>query len=216
MSRLAARNCGSVCDFGLDMGVPFATAVAGDAGALDRQARLAGVPTGEIEAWSPTSAGNRTPSLRGESFHARALMNTTVRGCPLCLREDAQASDCPSAQAMAIRGHWMPRPVTLCLCHRHALVPLWKEPDPGRRYDLPARFAEIAPAVTAGAFDRVRRDLVPFDYWVEQRLTTGRGHGWIDRFALYRAAHFCEGTRGVCRRRARCSEDDRRRCLAQI
>lgn len=44
----------------------------------------------------------------------------------------------------------------------------------------------------SGALDRPRRDPALFDLWFERRLAEGPGDGWLDRFALYPAAHFCE------------------------
>lgn len=93
---------------------------------------------------------------------------------------------------MAFRGHWLPRHVTLCLRHRHPLVPLWEELKPEARYDTAARFAEIAEQVLSGGLDQPPRDPSPFDLWFEGRLADGPGDGWLDQFPLYPAAHFCE------------------------
>ncbi|WP_444454514.1 TniQ family protein [Rhodobacter capsulatus] len=54
----------------------------------------------------------------------KAVKETTVRGCPICLRQDSESADGPAPEAMALRGHWMLRPATICLHHRHPLVPL--------------------------------------------------------------------------------------------
>ncbi|WP_249306257.1 TniQ family protein [Rhodobacter capsulatus] len=75
-------------------------------------------------AWTPENTGDREHQFRGQTFHAKAVKETTVRGCPICLRQDSESADGPPAESMALRGHWMLRPATICLHHRHPLVPL--------------------------------------------------------------------------------------------
>lgn len=192
LSRLAARNGIVTREFASDMGVAFGTVVDAKRTALERLAHLSGAALADLMAWSPVHVGDRHHQFRGETFHARGLKEPTVRGCPVCLREDVDASSLSPAEAMAFRGHWMPRHVTLCLYHRHPLVPLWSETDPGRRYDVAARMADISEAVLAGKLDRPLRDPAPFDLWFERRLSDGPNDDWLDQFPLFPAAHFCE------------------------
>lgn len=103
MARLAARNGMAASTFGTDMGIPFGAVIDGDPQALARLAALAGVPEAELAAWSPVSQGGWQHAFRGEIFHARGLKETTLRGCPHCLREDAASSALPPEQAMAFR-----------------------------------------------------------------------------------------------------------------
>lgn len=192
MARLAARNGLAASTFGTDMRIPFGAVIDGDPQALARLAALAGMPEAELAAWSPVSQGGWQHSFRGEIFHARGLKETTLRGCPLCLREDAAASGLPPEQAMAFRGGWLPRHVTLCITHRHPLVTLWTEATLSRRYDTAAGFALIADKILTGALDQPLREAFPFDLWIDRRLKGGPADGWLDQFALYPAAHFCE------------------------
>lgn len=192
MARLAARNGVTAAEFGRDMGIVFPNVIDGKPEALGRLAEISGATPADLAAWSPKSQGNWKHTFRGETFNTRGVRETTLRGCPTCLREDAENSHLPPEQAMAVRGTWLPRHVTLCLHHQHPLVPLWNEKTPARRYDTPARFAEIADKVLSGDLDRPIRDAAPFDLWFERRLVEGPADGWLDQFALFPAAHFCE------------------------
>lgn len=194
MCRLAARNALPVGVFGNDMGIPFSSIVAGKRDAILRLSEISGASCDDLLAWTPENTGDREHQFRGQTFHAKAVKETTVRGCPICLRQDSESADGPPAEAMALRGHWMLRPATICLCHRHPLVPLWHEAEPARRYDTASRFAEVAEAVLSGSLDRPLRDASPFEHWFETRLAIEHDSqgNWLDQFSLYPAAHFCE------------------------
>jgi hypothetical protein len=79
-----------------------------------------------------------------------------VRGCPACLRTDAEASDLPPHLSMAIRGNWLPKHSTYCHLHGCSLVDLWKESNLTRRLDTSERLKEIASAILSGEMDICR------------------------------------------------------------
>ncbi|MEN9061889.1 TniQ family protein [Ponticoccus litoralis] len=192
VSRLAAMNGVDTAGFCTDMGLPFTKMIDGTPDALARLADLSATDVEELRRWSPRYLGNREHEFRGNRLHAKAIKESTVRGCPACLREDAEAAPDSFEGDMYIRGHWLFRPVTLCLKHHHLLVPLWAEANVSRRYDAAARLAEIAPGVWAGKLDKELRAPNPFDEWIEARLAGTPTESWLDQFDLYAAAHFCE------------------------
>ena len=112
-ARVAARNGLSAQEFARDMGLSFTRLIEGEGGDVDGLARCAGVSAEDLSAWTPVHLGEREHRFRGEITHAKAVKESTLWGCPECLREDAEASTLPPEQAMAIRGHWLFRPVTL-------------------------------------------------------------------------------------------------------
>lgn len=192
MSRIASRNGLPVQDFGADMGIPFAKIVDGDPEAIRNLSEITGAPFEDLLAWTPEYLGQREHAFRGELFHAKGIKATTVKGCPMCLRQDATESDRPPAQAMALRGHWLPRPTTLCLVHNHPLVPLWFAPNKTDRYDIASQIPLISDQLMSGKRDVALREPKSFDVWFDQRLDHGPGDGWLEQFGLYPAAHFCE------------------------
>ncbi len=192
MSRLAASHHNNVSDFGIDMEISFPKVTKGSTVEIERLAILGGIDADDLTAWTPHFEGRGVHWFRGEVFHPKGIKETTIRGCPVCLRDDAAESMAPPHEAMQIRGHWLPRHVVLCLKHLHPLVPLWTQSQESNRYDTVSNFKSVAPAVLSGSLDRPVRESRPFDHWIEARLTKGRSEGWLDGFGLHAAAHFCE------------------------
>ena len=54
-------------------------------------------------------------------------------------------------QGSEMRGHWLVPHVTLCLEHRHPIVPLWKESKPVLHFDSVRHLASLAPKIMAGS-----------------------------------------------------------------
>lgn len=176
------------------MGFSFRRLLDGDPEALDSLAHWAGLTSagiGALQSWSGEPIGDARMRLRDEVFISRALRNPTLRGCPTCLREDASAHSGGSVEAMAMRGDWQLREVTLCLKHRHLLVPLWTADNRYARYDFAARFKEIEPDLLAGTMDRPACDPTEYDLWLDRRLEDGEDHTWLANHGLYPATAFC-------------------------
>jgi hypothetical protein len=94
LSRFAAMRRTSVVEFAQNMGFSFRRLLDGDPEALDSLAHWAGLTSAGIEvleSWSGEPIGDARMRLRDEVFISRALRNPTLRGCPVCLREDALA-----------------------------------------------------------------------------------------------------------------------------
>ena len=191
-SRTASLHGTDAAAFCTDLGLSFSRIISGNTADLCRLAELCAIDFEQLQDWSPTHLGNRTHVFRGHSLHAKAIKESTIRGCPLCLRQDAVRHLDKPATEMYIRGHWLFRPVTLCLTHHHPLVPLWKEPKVARRYDVAARMSEIAPDILAGTLETKPRKPGKYDLWIEARLANQPTDSWLDQFQLYPAAHFCE------------------------
>lgn len=57
--------------------------------------------------------------------------------------------------------------------------------------DFAARFAELLPALMAGAFDRPQCEPTDHDRWLDRRLETGGDDSWLANHGLYAASAFC-------------------------
>lgn len=192
LGRLAALYDVPVLEFGLELGLPFSKVIAGDHQTIETLATLAGADFPLLQAWTPSATAPRTHILNGHSYHAKGLKQTTIRGCPVCLREDAQGNPKRPWNAMFIRGHWLARPNSVCLAHAHPLIPLWKDSAVQSRYSTMSKLSALSDQIISGALDVPLREPRGFDRWFEQRLAGGAGNGWLDGFSLFPAAHFCE------------------------
>ena len=114
------------------------------AGGLDAAA------VAELLSWTGTGVGDVRMEFRGEVFVSRALRNPRMRGCPVCPRADAQGQERTPARAMALRGDWQLRDVSLCVRHGHPLVTLWEVGTPAHRYEVAARLNEVAERCSQG------------------------------------------------------------------
>ena len=191
MSRLAARNGVSTRLLGLDYDIPFRSVLDGENSAINDLSALGGLAGEQIAQWTASRRNGPYHIFRGENFHGTTIRNPAIKGCPVCLREDAQDPTRPPEQQMAIRGHWMLKHVFLCLKHGHPLVELWRETNLYSRYDTSLYFAHQADAILRGDFDQETRDCTDFDEWIDNRLKLGPGNGWLDRHSLHAAASFC-------------------------
>lgn len=90
-----------------------------------------------------------------------------------------------------MRGDWQLRDVTLCLTHRHLLVPLWRADARVARFDFAARFDAILDDLVAGALDRPLCEPSDFDRWLDHRLETGEDPTALAAYGLYPAVSFC-------------------------
>lgn len=191
MSRMAAVGGTSAADFGLDHETQFQAILDGKAGAVNRLAQIGGINPAELISWTPQKSKGARRIIRNDTFPSKTILAPEIRGCPVCLQEDAKnASSSPHA-AMAIRGDWLIPHVTCCLRHEHALIPLWQEPRQFPRYDTVEQFAKIAPSIICGDFANDFRDPTDFDEWVEARLMGGDVDTWLDQFPLNAASSFC-------------------------
>lgn len=194
LSRLAASKGVSASDFAYDMGTSLKRVVAQDALSLELLAKwgeLTPAQMDELLSWTGERVGDVRMRFRSEVFGSRALRNPVIRGCPACLRDDADRQPDDPLTAMVMRGGWQLREMTICLQHRLALVPLWSETNPVHRYDIAARLLEIMPAIMAGDLDGVPMTPSPYDVWLEERLQNGRDSTWFAHQNLYAATTFC-------------------------
>ena len=194
MSRLAASKGVQAPDLALDMGFSFKRLLTQDDEALERLqgwGRLSDGELAQLRSWTGAHAGKVTTLFRGEVFGSRALRSPVVRGCPVCLQEDAAAHPGDPLAAMAMRGHWQLREVTICLHHRHPLVPLWEEHDPVKRLDIQSQLGRIADRLLDGSLRQPELAPSAYDVWLDHRLETGEDPTWLARHTLYAATVFC-------------------------
>ncbi len=194
LSRLAAINGLGAADFAVDLGFSIkrflnlegdaVRALAG-AGGLDDAA------VADLLSWTGTGVGDVRIAFRGEIFVSRALRNPRMRGCPVCLHEDARGQEPTPARVMALRGDWQLREVGLCVVHGHPLVTLWEVGRPDHRYEIAARLDEVAERVLAGGFNAESVTPSPYDLWLDARLEDGRDATWLAGQSLAAATTFC-------------------------
>lgn len=194
LARLAAVWRTDAPELAYDMGAPFKRLLDQDMEALDTVAdwaKLSPDTMTELLSWTGVRAGNVRMKFRGELYVSRALRNPIMRGCPVCLREDAADATAPAYAAMSMRGDWQLREATLCVRHGHTLVPLWHAAAPRDRFDIGARLREIEADILSGAFDRPPRDPSAYDLWLDQRLKDGTDYTWFSDHPVYVVTIIC-------------------------
>ena len=194
LARLAAVWRTDAPDLAYDMGAPFKRLLNQDEEAFGNLAdwtKLAPDTMEELLSWTGTRAGNVRMKFRRELYVSRALRNPVMRGCPACLREDAAATIGPPHGAMAMRGDWQFREVTLCLRHGHPLVPLWTAAAPRDRFDIGARLREIESNILSGALDQRSQIPSPYDIWLDQRLADGSDTTWFRDHPVFAVTTLC-------------------------
>lgn len=194
LSRLAATWDTDVVELANDMGTSFKRFLEQSPEAFEALAVWANLDSEVLEdmlSWTGVRAGNVRMGFRGEIFVSRALRNPVMRGCPICLREDAMQSDGPTTAAMVMRGDWQMREANVCLRHKHRLVELWTSNHPRERYDIATRLSEIANKIIAGDFDQLSVEPTPYDIWLDGRLRDGQDETWLSGHPLFSATTFC-------------------------
>ncbi|MEN8951585.1 TniQ family protein [Planktotalea arctica] len=191
ISRIAAHFNVDAKTFCNHKGVSFVRVVAGDPQVFEALRQFGTVLPENLLDWSPIRRPSRIRSFRTHEFPSKALQTSQVRGCPVCLRLDAERSKEPAHIAMKMRGQWLVPHVTLCLIHNHPLVPLWRDPTPTSRYDSAPHLKSLAPQILSGDLDQDDREETDFDLWIDARLQGEQGSGWLDQFQLNAAANFC-------------------------
>ena len=194
LARLAAIWRTDAPALAYDMGAPFKRLLEQDEyafGNVADWAKLAPDTMVELLSWTGIRAGNVRMKFRGELYVSRALRNPVMRGCPVCLREDAAGTTGPPHGAMAMRGDWQFREVTLCLRHGHPLVPLWTAATPRDRFDIGARLREIEANILSGALDQRSQAPSPYDIWLNQRLEDGSDTTWFRDHPVFAVTTLC-------------------------
>jgi hypothetical protein len=194
LSRLAAVNGVGAADFAVDLGFSIKRFLNLEEDAVQALAGAGGLDAAEVAEilfWTGSGVGDVRMEFRSEVFVSRALRNPRMRGCPVCLREDARGQERTPARAMALRGDWQLREVSLCVRHGHPLVTLWEVGTPTHRYDVAARLNKVAEGVLAGEFDAEPVTPSPYDLWLDARLEDGRDATWLARQSLFAATTFC-------------------------
>lgn len=131
VSRVAATWRTTATELAYDAGTPFKRLVELQedeaVAAFALWAGLDPASLAEMLSWTGTRAGEMRLQFRGEIHISRALRNPVVRGCPVCLRENAGKDPENPAAAFVMRGDWLLRDVVTCVQHGHPLIALWRE-----------------------------------------------------------------------------------------
>jgi hypothetical protein len=193
LSRMAATNGSSATDFSRDMGFTAKGAINLNGDALQRLADISGLnelQLKEMVSWTGQRLGNVRTAFRGEAFVSRAVRNPAMRGCPVCLREDALKQPEP-LRAMIMRGDWQVRGVDICIKHRHPLVVLWRSANLFQRYDIGARLSEVLPEILAGSFERPLEETSDYDFWLSKRFDEGLDNTALAKYSVFPAVTLC-------------------------
>ncbi|NBZ87628.1 TniQ family protein [Stagnihabitans tardus] len=194
LSRFALMRRMPLVVFAQDLGAPLKRIFDSDRAAAVAVASwggLASVDVDEMLSWTGVPVGDVRMTFRGETFVSRALRSPTLRGCPICLREDAEAHEGDLAEAMAYRGHWQFRESFICVKHGRCLVPLWSRTAEYERYDFSTRFKEIQGDLLGGKLDPGKLEETGFELWLDRRLQTGEDPFWTKSEGLYPTSIFC-------------------------
>jgi len=194
LSRFAAVNAATATDFSVDLGFGMKRFVQFEQAALDRLCETAALDRqalDNLKSWTGTPVGDAWMEFRKERFPSKAVRSPVMRGCPICLREDAKANPNDPVSEMVMRGDWLLRDVAICSHHEHELVPLWQEGKPEKRFDGVAHLRDLASRIIAGELDQPRRAPSPYDLWLDARLTTGEDPTWLADHGLFVATTMC-------------------------
>lgn len=194
LSRIAATWRATVPDLAYDIGAAFRRLLEQDQEAIEEFANWVGLTTdqkNELLSWTAMRAGEIRMVLRGELFMSRALVNPVMRGCPVCLREDANSYRGKEAVAMVMRGDWQLREASICFRHCHPLVPLWEAAVLRNRFDIAARLDEIKDDILAGSFDQPTVVPSAYDVWLDRRLSGVVDDTWFGTQSIYAVTTFC-------------------------
>ena len=194
LSRFAAMNAATATDFSIDLGFRMRRFIQLEQVALERLCETADLDRralNDLISWTGQPVGDAWTELRNERFSSKAARNPIMRGCPICLREDAQANPNDPVSVMVMRGDWLLRDVSICCRHQHHLVPLWEEIRPERRFDSVTFLRNLAPRIIAGELDQPRRAPSPYDLWLDARLATGQDPTWLAGYSLFAATTIC-------------------------
>ncbi|MEY8880362.1 TniQ family protein [Donghicola sp. XS_ASV15] len=187
ISRRAAHFWVDAATFCVDKGTSLTAVLQNTDQAISALEELGEPVPEEVRQWSPQQFGSGTRSFRGHTFPTKSLQTPVMRGCTHCLREDFETTG-----AMKMRGHWLVPHISVCVVHETALVPLWREASPLKRFDSAPRLTDLAPDILAGNLDGAPRKLLPFDRWLEARLAlTEFPETWLDDLSLHAACNFC-------------------------
>jgi hypothetical protein len=206
---MAAMNGVSAAEFALDMGFSLKKVINLEKDAVCSLAKCGGLTDwqmNELISWTGQRVGDVRMKFRGEIFVSRALRNPIIRGCPVCLREDAEIDPSQPLTQMAFRGDWQLREFALCIKHGHPLVDLWEHDRPTERFDILTRFTKILPEILSGQLEEPRTKVLPYDLWLSTRLETGADETWLANKSLYAATTFCK-LLGTELRRLNCSPE---------
>ncbi|MFC0281062.1 TniQ family protein [Falsigemmobacter intermedius] len=186
LGRVAASRGVSVLEYTRDLGVQFRNILELPdvmREGLLKWANLSVPQMDEMLSWTGIRSGDIKITYRGETFGSRSLRSPTVRGCPVCLRQDMSV-DGTAAELMALRGHWQFRDCVTCIEHGHLLVPLWSHDIVKVRLDSAAQFQQLAQRIQSQELDMPRIALAPYDHWLEARLMGQKDQNWIDEFSI--------------------------------
>lgn len=187
ISRRAAHFWVDAATFCVDKGISLTAVLKNTDEAISALEDHGETVPEEVRIWSPQQSGSGTRSFRGYAFPTKSLQTPVMRGCAHCLREDFERTG-----AMKMRGHWLVPHVTICVIHQTALVALWREASPLKRFDSGPVLAGLASDILAGKHDGKPRKLLPFDLWLEARLAHTSFHEtWLDDLPLHAACNFC-------------------------
>ncbi|MFA8386500.1 MAG: TniQ family protein [Pelagibaca sp.] len=194
LARLAAAWRTEAPAMVYDMGTSFKKLLDQHEEALETFASWANLSPevmAELLSWTGLKSGNVRTLFRGEVYVSRALRNPVMRGCPICLRQDAAKTDRAAHELMVLRGDWQFRDVMICVEHQHSLVPLWQNAALRDRFDIGARLEEISDDILSGAFDQAARIPSAYDYWLDQRLQDGSDTTWLADHSVFAVTTMC-------------------------
>ncbi|MCD1637054.1 TniQ family protein [Martelella mediterranea] len=194
LSRLAASKGVSAREYASDMGVSLKRVINQEDEALKRMAywgRLSIEQLADQVSWAGSPAGDVRLNFRGELYGTRSLRNPVVRGCPHCLREDMDNCANAPAAAMAMRGDWQFRESILCVRHKQPLVPLWRSQPLIERSDFTLHLPAVAEALANGRIVQQLCKPLPYDTWLDRRLSSGQDDTWLSSLTVYAVSTVC-------------------------
>lgn len=187
-------NGSTLANFSSDLGYDHRRFLNFDGEPIDMLMKAAGLSLSQVEemiSWTGRAVGDVRTEFRGEIFTSKAVRNPVMRGCPICLLEDAAKAPDDPIPMMSMRGDWLLREASVCCHHGHVLVPLWNHTRLVDRYDTRTNLRAILDRLLAGEFSQHRRTPSSYDLWLDRRLQSGQDATWLATQGLFVATTMC-------------------------
>lgn len=192
LSRLAMCNGTTAAGLASDLGISLTDVIDVAPDAIATIADHAETSRADLFAAGYRKIEARSYLRNGIPLPRHAVKSPTIRGCPACLREDAQRTDPATQIGMAVRADWQLPFLRTCPRHDLPIVSLWSDRNRTARHDVAVRLGLLFDPIMAGELDVLKREHSPFEAWVVHRINDGKGLHWFDAHDFFAAATFCE------------------------
>lgn len=188
VARLAAHHRTIPREFCSDFGMRWPFLCSGQEGQLQRLSRLTGADLRGLQFWSPTRLKNGRYRVGGAVSSVGAFRRTTIRVCPICMR-DALQKHGPSGAFQLLE--WCVTCLHRCDTHGVALCALPPGANSHETYDVVTQVMRHDKLLAAAAADPVPLQDSPFETNIRLRIRHGPQDDWLKSLELVHLHRAC-------------------------